>query len=63
MTPTVMIIEIVSTTKTNTDFLFTVFLLIGSLRGVAIEWFVVGPADQKDGVTDTNTAATTPGLW
>jgi len=32
MTPTVMIIEIVSTTKTNTDLLFTVFLLIRSLK-------------------------------
>jgi hypothetical protein len=62
MTPTVMIIEIVSTTKTNTDFLFTVFLRIGSLRRVAIGWFVVGPADQKNGVIDTSTAATTLGL-
>ena len=48
MTPTVAIIEIVSTTKTSTDLLFTIFLLIGSLTWrVVIEWFVVGPADQK----------------
>ena len=64
MTPTVAIIEIVSTTKTSTDLLFTIFLLIGSLTWlVVIEWFVVGPADSEDADIDINAVSTTQGLY